>query len=53
MLVLVILQIETLIDFVFNLRIQIVPAVTRIICKLIEFQSKEIQDLLGQFTGRS
>ena len=33
MLVLVIPQIETSVVFVFNLRLQIVPGVTRIICK--------------------
>ena len=33
MLVLVIQQIETLVVFVFNLRLHIAPDVTRIICK--------------------
>ena len=43
MLALVIPQIETSVVFVFNLRLHIVPDVTRI----------EIQDLLGQCPGRS
>ena len=53
MLVLVIPQIETSVFF-FNLRLYIIPDVTRIICnKLCFLRSQEIQDLLGQCFGRS
>ena len=54
MLVLVIPKIETSVAFYFNLILDIVPCVTRIICKILSSVGlKEVQDLLGQCSGRS
>ena len=55
LLILVILQIETSVVFLFNLRLHIVSDVTKIICKQVGFLkvSQEIEYLLGQCPGRS